>query len=90
LGVDIPVTEEVISYPNPTKGTVTVEFKSQSKEGTQIYIHDILGKTVYSESFEHVDNFNKQITMPIGSSSGVYFLTIVDGDKRTVKKIILN
>ncbi|MCP2028215.1 subtilisin-like proprotein convertase family protein [Flavobacterium sp. HSC-32F16] len=90
LGVDTPVTEEVISYPNPSKGTFAVEFKSQSKAGVQIYVHDILGKTVYFESFEHADNFRKEITLPIGSSSGVYFLTIIDGDKRTVKKIILN
>lgn len=90
LGVDTPVTEEVIPYPNPNKGTFTVKFKSQSKGETKIYVHDTLGKTVYSQSFDHEDNFSKEITLPIGTSSGIYFLTIVDGDKRTVKKIILN
>lgn len=89
LGVDNPVSVDAVPYPNPSRGTFTVEFKSQSKAGAKIYIHDMQGKSVYSQTFEHVDNFSKEISLPIGSSSGIYLLKIEDGDKKTVKKIFI-
>lgn len=76
-------------YPNPNKGNFTIQFKSDSTNRVQIYVHDVLGKQVYSKSFDSTDYFNQNIQLS-DVFSGIYLITVVDGDKRTFKKIIVN
>lgn len=76
-------------YPNPNKGNFTIQFKSDSINRVQIYVHDVLGKKVYSNTFDNTDYFNQNIQLS-NVSSGIYLVTVVDGDRRTVKKIIVN
>ncbi|MRX69154.1 T9SS type A sorting domain-containing protein [Flavobacterium resistens] len=76
-------------YPNPNKGNFTIQFESQSETGVKVFVHDILGKIVYSKTFEASSNFNQTIQLP-NSAAGVYLVTVIDGNRRTVKKIIVN
>lgn len=76
-------------YPNPNKGSFTVEFESNSGSGARIFVHDVLGRTVYSKTFENTTHFNQNIQLS-NVVSGMYFVTVIDGDRRTVKKIIVN
>ncbi|PTT16551.1 propanediol utilization protein, partial [Flavobacterium sp. HMWF030] len=78
-----------ILYPNPNKGNFTIQFKSDSINRVHIYVHDALGKKVYSNSFDSTDYFNQNIQLS-NVSSGIYLVTVIDGDRRTVKKIIVN
>lgn len=75
-------------YPNPNKGNFTIQFESESAKNIQVFVHDILGKNVYTNSFEGVSSFNQNIQLQ-DVAAGVYFVTVIDGDKRTVKKIIV-
>ncbi|MNG37047.1 hypothetical protein D3C84_1242740 [compost metagenome] len=52
-------------------------------------MHDILGKKVYENTFESTSNFNQNIQLQ-NVSAGIYLVTVIDGDRRTVKKIIVN
>ncbi|OMQ12546.1 reprolysin-like metallopeptidase [[Flexibacter] sp. ATCC 35103] len=76
-------------YPNPNKGNFTIQFESDSINRIQIFVYDILGKNIYSNSFDKTFNFNQNIQLS-NVSSGFYFVTILDGDRRIVKKIIIN
>lgn len=76
-------------YPNPNKGNFTIQFKSDSIDRVQIFVHDILGKQVYSNSFDNTVYFNENIQLS-DVSAGIYLVTVVDGERRTVKKIIVN
>lgn len=76
-------------YPNPNKGNFTIQFESDSINRIQIFVYDILGKNVYSNSFDRTLNFNQNIQLS-NVSSGFYFVTIIDGDRRIVRKIIVN
>lgn len=76
-------------YPNPNKGNFTIRFESDSVNRVQVFVHDILGKKVYSNSFDQTLHFNQNIQLS-NVSSGLYLVTILDGDRRTVKKIIVN
>ncbi|KAF2514547.1 zinc-dependent metalloprotease [Flavobacterium foetidum] len=76
-------------YPNPNKGNFSIQFESNSNTGVKILVHDILGRTVYSADFESVADFNQNIQLP-NPTSGIYFVTIIDGERRTVKKIVVN
>ncbi|MBF4517191.1 proprotein convertase P-domain-containing protein [Flavobacterium sp. ANB] len=88
LGVPDVENLEFVLHPNPTKGNITIEFTSESKTGVEVFIHDSLGKRVYTNTFASATNFSQTIKLE-DLSKGIYFVTVIDGSKRTVKKIIL-
>jgi subtilisin-like proprotein convertase family protein len=75
-------------YPNPNKGNFTVQFSSDSTKTVKVFVNDILGKNVYTNSFKGETNFIQDIQLS-DVSAGMYFVTVIVGDKRTVKKIIV-
>lgn len=89
--LDTPDFENIdfVLYPNPNKGSFTVQFESKSNDGVKIFVHDILGKKVYENTFESTSDFNQNIQLQ-NVSAGIYLVTVVDGDRRTVKKILVN
>ncbi|MEG1024919.1 MAG: zinc-dependent metalloprotease family protein [Flavobacterium sp.] len=76
-------------YPNPNKGSFAIQFQSQSSSGCKVFVHDILGKKVYEHTFENTGVFNQNIQLP-NIAAGIYLVTVIDGNRRTVKKIIVN
>jgi subtilisin-like proprotein convertase family protein len=80
---------DFVLYPNPNKGSFTIQFESKSNDGVKVFVHDILGKKVYENTFESTSNFNQNIQLQ-NVSAGIYLVTVVDGDRRTVKKIVVN
>lgn len=88
LGTDDFETLDFALYPNPNKGSFTVQFASESNN-VQVFVHDILGKSVYTKTFEASGDFNQNIQLP-NVSAGIYLVTVIDGNRRTVKKIIVN
>ncbi|MBS7256176.1 zinc-dependent metalloprotease [Flavobacterium branchiicola] len=76
-------------YPNPNKGNFNIQFKSDSLSEIKIYVHDILGKQVYLKTYPPTKQFSQNIQLP-NVSSGIYLISVIDGDKRTVRKIIVN
>lgn len=89
LGTPVLEDVEFVLYPNPNKGNFTVQFTSDSLNRAQVYVHDILGKKVYFKTFDPTSFFNQNIQLS-DVASGIYFVTVIDGDRRTVKKIIVN
>lgn len=89
LGTPSEQNAEFTLYPNPNKGNFTIQFKSDSLNSIEVYVHDILGKKVYYNSFDPVAYFNQNIQLS-NVSSGVYLITVIEGERRTVKKIIVN
>ncbi|OXA81152.1 zinc-dependent metalloprotease [Flavobacterium frigidimaris] len=80
---------DFVLYPNPNKGSFTIQFESKSSAGVKIFVHDILGKQVYEKTFESTSDFNENIQLQ-NVSAGMYLVTVIDGDRRTVKKIVVN
>ena len=89
--LDTPDFENIdfVLSPNPNKGSFIVQFESKSNNGVTIFVHDILGKKVFESTYESSSNFNQNIQLQ-NVSAGIYLVTVVDGDRRTVKKIIVN
>ncbi|BDU23958.1 reprolysin-like metallopeptidase [Flavobacterium sp. GSB-24] len=76
-------------YPNPNKGNFTIQFNRDSVKEIKIYVHDILGKYVYSNTFQGSGYFIQDIQLP-NVPNGLYLVTVIDGDKRTIRKILVN
>lgn len=78
----------VMIYPNPSKGEFNVIFSSVLTSGVTILIHDLTGKNIYAREFPSAPIFNESIQMG-AVQAGVYLLTVIDGYKRTVQKIVI-
>jgi hypothetical protein len=77
-------------YPNPTDGQINIKLTG-FQNISMIYVSDIYGKLILSESFEPKPGtvFNKQYNFS-SFSKGVYFLTIQQNEGPAItKKIIL-
>jgi subtilisin-like proprotein convertase family protein len=81
--------ENFALYPNPNQGIFTIKFLSSSKKDLiDIDVHDIRGRNVYAKSFSNLGTFNQTINLD-NLQSGVYLVSIKEGTKKIVKKIII-
>lgn len=80
---------ELRVYPNPTKGIVNLTFQSSAPETIQININDMLGKLVYSNTFNKTD---KDLETPVdlgGNPAGMYLIQCVSKEGISTKRIVL-
>ncbi|WP_294959518.1 reprolysin-like metallopeptidase [uncultured Flavobacterium sp.] len=78
-----------VAYPNPNKGTFTVQFDRDSISEIKVYVNDINGKYVYDRAFQGSGYFIQDIQLP-DVPSGLYFVTVTDGNRKEVTKILVN
>ena len=83
-------TKEVnfVVYPNPTKGYINVDFKSNVKS---IKIVDVLGKEVFNEETKDATaDTSKKIDLS-SFTNGVYIVTVSDNDgNSSTQRVILD
>ena len=80
--------DEFNYYPNPNEGNFTLQFKAD-KRPTEIKITSLEGKEIYAET---LSNFEGTYQNEIDLSSqkrGIYLLQIIQGNKATNKKIVI-
>lgn len=75
-------------YPNPNNGSFAVKFTSATNNDIKVNVHDIRGRKVYEKSFSNTGAFDQNITLD-KVQSGVYLVSVIDGDKKTVKRIVV-
>ncbi|WP_104734872.1 T9SS type A sorting domain-containing protein [Hanstruepera ponticola] len=80
--------EEFAIFPNPNNGSFTIKLNSRSNSNIIVEVYDIRGRSVYNKSFNNNANFNKVIDLN-NAQSGVYLVKVNDGDKQTIKKILV-
>lgn len=69
-------------YPNPTSGTVTIDFANEAKSGI-VRVTDLTGKEINAINFDNVNNVAVELT----GEAGMYILTIQTGNGTTVKTV---
>lgn len=76
---------EVTVYPNPASGKVNLHVQNNMGTEFEMIITDILGKTVLKSNFVSND-----IVLDISSlTSGIYMITLDDGNTKINKKLII-
>lgn len=79
-----------VLYPNPNEGNFTLQFSSTSKSGIKILIHNLLGRKIFEKALEFKSNYDYNENIQLENvQPGLYFLTIIDGSKKEVKKIVI-
>lgn len=77
-------SDELKVYPNPTKGSFSIE--GTKLVNSKIKIYDILGNLIQQLEAKHtLVQFNET-----SLSTGVYFINIEKNNKTTVKKLVIN
>jgi hypothetical protein len=74
-------------YPNPNKGSFTIEFKELSNNFS-VEVYDVSGKTIYENSYEQSSNLIQVINLD-HPTSGIYFVNIKSDKGMVTKKLII-
>ena len=89
LQVDDFLLNAISLWPNPTKGILNVQLNTATREKVVITLFDLQGrKIITSVNTPRGSIFTKEIETE-NVSSGVYLLTIEQGNKKATKKIIV-
>lgn len=75
-------------YPNPNNGSFTIQFNSETSNDVNVTVHDLRGRQVYTKSFQNNGLFNQELKLN-NASSGIYLVTVQDGNRKEVKKIVV-
>ena len=80
--------DELNYYPNPNSGKFTLQFKADNRP-TEIKITGLDGKEIYSESLQgFAGTYQNEIDLST-QKKGIYLLQIIQGNKATNKKIVI-
>lgn len=80
--------DDLAIYPNPNNGNFTVQFNSTSSNEVKIGVHDVRGRQIFDKAYQNNGLFNQSLNLN-NVQSGVYFVTVQDGSKKTTKKIVV-
>jgi trimeric autotransporter adhesin len=83
--VELGTGDGITVYPNPNSGLFTIALTANPTQAMQVEIINNLGQTV--QAFTMNTN-NKQVDLS-AYESGVYMIRLIDGDKVTVKRIVI-
>jgi subtilisin-like proprotein convertase family protein len=75
-------------YPNPNRGNFTVKFNSTTQNKVGITIHDMQGRRIFDNNFDNTGLFSQNIQLD-NAQTGVYLVTVRDGDRKEVKRIVI-
>jgi len=79
---------DFVLYPNPNKGNFNIQFTSNSTDGVKVLVHDLLGRKLFENDFKNKTNFNENIQLK-NAQPGIYLLTVIDGERKDVRKIVI-
>ena len=74
-------------YPNPTIGNFTIKFIPQNKN-VNIKVYDVRGREIFEKEYTSDVVFNQNISLN-NAQTGIYLVSISDGNNKTVKRIII-
>ncbi|MCL9769310.1 M12 family metallo-peptidase [Flavobacterium sp. HXWNR69] len=75
-------------YPNPNNGNFNIQFTSNTGNEIKVNVHDIRGREIFTKSYNNNGLFNETLQLN-GVQSGVYLVTVQDGARKEVKKIVV-
>ena len=77
------------AYPNPNNGNFTIRFNSSLTNDVNVKLYDMRGRVVFEKKYLNQGDFKENIELK-NVQSGVYILNVLaDGDKKVVKRIIV-
>lgn len=78
------------AYPVPVKNQLTVDFEVATNQEVEIRLTDMLGHTIQDFKHNAVAGINSRNIDMAKMASGVYFVTINNGNEQMTKRIVKN
>jgi len=75
-------------YPNPTKGSFTIQMSQTLSEKINVGVYDMSGRLVFDRNYASNGSLEEIITLN-SLQSGVYLVSVTDGTRKEVKKLIV-
>ncbi|MEE3999829.1 GEVED domain-containing protein [Tenacibaculum sp. FZY0031] len=89
FATDNTLFDDLLAYPIPSDGALTVSFKVKDKESTIIRLFDFRGRLIETQKFSTISSqFNENIQLT-KAASGLYLLQIENAGKQVTKKIAI-
>ena len=80
--------KDFVIYPNPNNGDFNVKFSSNSNEEIKIGVHDMRGREIFTKSYTNTGLIDQNLQLD-NVQAGVYLVTVQDGNRKEVKKIVV-
>lgn len=88
LGNEDFVLSNFSLYPNPNRGNFNIQFDSASFNEIKVNVYDMRGRKIFENKYSNQAVFNEDIQLN-NAQSGVYLVSVTDGDKKIVKRIVI-
>ena len=75
-------------FPNPSNGSFTVQSNKISSEKTKIQVYDMRGRLIFENQYLGNNSLNETVQLQ-NAQTGVYLLSVSDGENKEVKRIII-
>ena len=87
LGVAQNEIRNFVISPNPNNGAFNIQFDSDASEKIDVAVFDIRGRQILSKVFQKTSVFNENIAL--NASSGIYLVTVTNGDRKETRKVVV-
>jgi hypothetical protein len=74
-------------YPNPNKGSFTIEFKELANSFS-VEVYDVTGKTIYENNYDQSANPSQMINLD-NVNRGIYFINVKSDKGLVTKKLVI-
>ena len=88
LSVYTNVLDSLLILPNPNNGSFTLELKSNTSNDISVNIYDIRGREIHNQVYISNGDFKQSIELG-NIESGLYLVMVLDGERKTTKRIIV-
>ena len=90
LSVDEASLENFSLYPNPTTGIVNLEFITTASSKVAVSVYDLRGRKVAGKEFNNQGGTFKESFNYSSLNSGMYFITVNNGNRKVTTKLLKN
>jgi len=80
--------QEFKIHPNPNNGFFNVEFNSNSNSDITVGVYDLRGRLIMNKTYANTGRFSENLQLQ-NVQSGIYLVTVQDGNTKETKKIIV-
>tara|TARA_B110000003_G_scaffold40164_2_gene37044 strand:+ start:12665 stop:16888 length:4224 start_codon:yes stop_codon:yes gene_type:complete len=88
-GIEFTKLDKNISvYPNPTNGIVNIKFNDTWRGDVNFKITDIFGRSITERILDNKNASSSHSIDISNSNDGVYIIQLLQGDKKTMQKVI--
>lgn len=75
--------------PNPSSDVINIAYSNLGTQDLSVNIHDLFGNKLYTEDFKNQNVLFQQSINVSDFNSGIYFLSIQEGERTYTKKFIV-